>query len=338
MGMLITGQGNAQDASPPPSLLSRLKSVLSGTKIAKSATDIYVGGVQYGAAVTNPNRNEQQTRDGVAGGLKAVSGGAALASTIGGAGAVGAKAMTVPVEAGGIVLPDYVTQANKVERVLELLDRGDTATLEREDVEGKVHARQTFEKYRTTLNHSITSPDEFSLGALLDKTIGAVFQRQAEPNSTVQADIEPQADPATGSDKWKMTAISSSSPGARQAEELNICEDYPGLSGDKWAEMIVGRYFASNENGKRCEITLRNDQDPVHKRYEATCSFITQNTCNQIYCSKDARTGTSTSNAYITKESLDLTREYQKVLTVNYGMATNTGDFHMRTVLERCSQ
>lgn len=166
-GIFCADYSSAQDYADE-SIFSQVKDALSGRHrgkaISKAAIDIYSGGVKYGNTVTNPSRTQSQTRDGVAGGLQAVGGGAALAGAIGRTGGSGAVAMAVPINGGISVLPEYVTQSNSLARKLELIAKGDGATLEKEHVQQVQRAQQAGAQYRKTINNLITAPNTFDLG------------------------------------------------------------------------------------------------------------------------------------------------------------------------------
>lgn len=168
ISVLIAGESRAQDGIAEKNLLQQTlkaaEGAWKGKKIAEAGADIYTGGVQYGSAVTNPNRTAEQTRQGVAGGMRAVGGGAALAGTIGGAGGTMAASMAVPIQGGIAVLPEHVTKANQMGETMDMVARGDVAALEKRELEGIQRAQKAAEDYKGTMNNYITNPRPYDLG------------------------------------------------------------------------------------------------------------------------------------------------------------------------------
>jgi hypothetical protein len=186
VGGLIASNGQAQQTSQPPNLYSRLKDTLSGKgrKIIAASKDIYSGGMQYGTAVVTPDRSEDQTRVGVAGGFKAVAGGAKLAGTIGGMSGAAATVMAIPIADGAGPVSAWVGTANSVERKMWLSDRGDTVTLQREEAEQRKHNREVGERFKSTLTQRMANPNEYKPQSLIEKLDS--FQKDTLPKAQQQ--------------------------------------------------------------------------------------------------------------------------------------------------------
>lgn len=250
LGIVPAYGSYAQDGIPPATLLSQTKKVLQGAwkgaKLGAAAHNLYSGGVEYGGAVTNPGRNEQQTKDGAAGGLQAVGAGASIAGTIGGRlGGFGATAMTVPIGGGMVVMPEWVGQANKMGRILELIDKGDGKTLELEHTERVKQAQAAGDAYKATANNLIMDPNGWlsTLAAKIDglsETV-ASLSAQTDPDETTTAP-EGGWKPFFGNGKGGQIDMSTAAP-AKQTVPKKIAPvkkrqagRFKCFEGNRWVE------------------------------------------------------------------------------------------------------
>lgn len=185
LGMLVAGDGQAQEDSQPPSLFSQTKDALSGAwkgkKIAEAAASIYSGGVQYGNALATPNRSEQQTGQGVTGGLKVVAGGATLTGTIGGTGGTAAAWMAIPIADGAGPLSSWVGNGNALARKLQLLEQGDISTLAKEETDRIKQNQAVGERFKSTTTQLIANPAHYNPKSLTQKLDS--FQKDTLPKA-----------------------------------------------------------------------------------------------------------------------------------------------------------
>ncbi|EJT04968.1 hypothetical protein RCCGE510_12571 [Rhizobium sp. CCGE 510] len=161
-----------------------------------------------------------------------------------------------------------------------------------------------------------------------------------DPNNFHTDTFSVERPPITkGSDKWKTLSMTSSdSQEAVEADDLNICESFPGLDGEDWGEAFGKDVFGGNGNEKSCEITSRDDVEPSHKRYAATCTTLIV-PCGAIYCYPDGQVPKDlTPQRVISWETLDLTRTDETHITELYETRSSAGGTKLRFEYEQCSE
>lgn len=158
----------------------KLKQAPKNKGILKHAIEVYTGGVEYGTAITTPNRDERQTTEGSAGALKAFAGGANLIGKIGGVRAAMLPAMAVPISDGIEPMSIWIGSDHHLARKLQLAKEGNIEALEREEVKGILRRQEAGRHFNETATYRLAHPPENS-GELAEKF--ADYQRDTIPNA-----------------------------------------------------------------------------------------------------------------------------------------------------------